>query len=87
MIVIFREEAKGAEGLKLIRERTKTTFTLAVDFEKNSTKAYSPKRMTFHNYVISKDGTVVQKIDGDLRTRANWEQLEKALKALESPED
>ena len=81
LIFVFREE--GVDGLKKIRDKTKTTFTLAVDFDKKSSAAYSSRRMTFDNYVVAKDGTVKAVVDGSLRTRASADQLLRTLREIE----
>lgn len=83
LVFVFREEKEGVNGLKKIKGKTKTTYTLAVDLNKKSTAGYSSKRMTFDNFVVSKDGKVNAIIDGSLRTRATAEQLLKALKTIE----
>ena len=83
LIFVFREERQGVEGLKKIKSGSKTGYTLAVDLNKKSSIAYSPKRMTFFNYVIAKDGTVKGIIPGNLRTRATAEQLKKHLQEIE----
>ena len=83
LIFVFREEKEGIKGLTKIKEGTKTAYTLALDLDKKSSRAYSPKRMTFDNYVISKSGTVIAIIDGTLRERAHADQLLKALRKIE----
>lgn len=83
VIFVFREEKEGVDGLKKIKQGTKTTFTLALDLDKQSSKTYSPKQMTFDNYVIDKDGNVAAIIDGTLRDRATADELLKALKKIE----
>jgi len=83
LIFVFREEREGVDGLKKIRNKTKTTFTLAVDFDKKSSAAYSSRRMTFDNYVVAKDGTVKAVVDGSLRTRASADQLLRTLREIE----
>lgn len=83
LVFVFREEADGVDGLKKIRERSKTKFTLAFEPGKKSTKLYSPKRMTFDNYVIDASGNVRAIIDGTLRDRATAAELLKALKSIE----
>ncbi|MEM7558243.1 MAG: redoxin domain-containing protein, partial [Planctomycetota bacterium] len=60
LIFVFREEAKGVEGLKIIAKNKPTKYTLAIDPNKKSSKAYSTRRMTFDNFVIGKDGKVVK---------------------------
>ena len=82
LIFVFREERQGVEGLKMIKDRSKTSYTLAVDLNRKSSIAYSPKRMTFFNYVIAGDGTVKGIIPGNLKTRATAEQLTKHLKEI-----
>ncbi len=83
LIFVFREEKDGGDGLKKIKVLTETPFTLAVDLDKKSSIAYSPKRMTFDNYVIDKSGNVVAVIDGTLKDRATAVELLKALKKIE----
>ena len=70
LIFVFREEADGVDGLKKIKEKHNTTFTLALDADKKSSKAYSPERMTFDNYVIDSGGVVRGVVDGTLKERA-----------------
>ena len=84
LIFVFREEQEGVEGLKKIRDKQKTTYTLALDLDKKSSKAYSTQKMTFDNYVIDKSGVVRQAIDGTLRERATAEALLKTLKEIEA---
>ena len=82
LIFVFREESKGVEGLKIIKDKYKSDFTLAIDPNKQSSKAYSPKNRTFDNYVVSSDGKVRGIVDGTLRTRAKAEQLLEILKKI-----
>ncbi len=84
LIFVFREESDGIDGLQKIQDRHPTGFTLAIDPEKKSTKAYSPKRMTFDNFVIDSEGTVRGIIDGTLRDRATAKELIKVLKKIQS---
>jgi peroxiredoxin len=84
LVFVFREEADGVEGLKKIRDQRKTNYTLTLDFEKQSSKAYSSERMTFDNFVIDKTGVVRAAIDGTLRERAAADELLKALKEIGS---
>ena len=83
MIFVFREEKDGVDGLKKIRDKTNTGFTLTFDLDKKSTKAYSTKRMTFDNFVIDRKGNVQAIIDGTLRDRATADELLKVLRKLE----
>lgn len=83
LIFVFREEAKGLEGLRIIAKRIPTKYTLAIDPNKKSSKSYSTRRMTFDNFVIGKDGKVVKIIDGTLRERATADELLTVLKGLQ----
>ena len=83
MIFVFREEKSGVDGLKKIKDMTKTGFTLALDRDKKSTKVYSTKRMTFDNFVIDRKGNVQAVIDGTLRDRATADELLKVLRKIE----
>ena len=82
LIFVFREEQSGIDGLEKIKEKAKTDFTLTLDLNKESTAAYSPKKRTFDNFVIDRNGTVRAVIDGTLRDRATAEELLKALRNL-----
>lgn len=79
VIAVFREDEKGEEGLKEIRENTKVEFTLAADLGAKRTKRYSPGKREFDNYVIDASGTIRSVIDGTLRTRAQAKQILEAL--------
>jgi len=83
MIFVFREEKSGVDGLRKIRDKTKTDFTLTLDLDKQSTKVYSTKKMTFDNFVIDRKGTVRAVIDGTLRDRATADELLKVLRKIE----
>ena len=83
LIFIFREESEGADGLKKIKERTKTDFTMAVDLNKTSSMAYSSKKMTFDNFVIDEKGDVKAVIPGTLKERATADLLLQHLKEIE----
>jgi peroxiredoxin len=83
MIFVFREEQSGVDGLKKIKEKTESDFTLSLDPDKKSTNVYSTKRMTFDNFVIDRKGNVRAIIDGTLRDRATADELLKVLRALD----
>jgi peroxiredoxin len=82
LLFVFREEAKGVEGLKMIQDKHDTGFTLAVDPEKKSTKVYSSGKMEFDNFVIDANGVVRGIIDGTLRERATAAELTRILKEM-----
>ncbi len=84
LIFVFREEGEGVRGLKKIKAKYNTTFKLAVDKNAKSSGDYSPKRMTFDNFVIDSSGTVRGIVDGTLKDRATAEQLISHLKDIQS---
>jgi peroxiredoxin len=84
MLFVFREESEGVEGLKKIKDKQKTTYRLSLDLNKKSSKAYSPEKMTFDNFVVDSSGVIRGIIDGTLRDRATAEELIKVLKEVNS---
>ncbi|MGI9474755.1 MAG: peroxiredoxin family protein [Rubripirellula sp.] len=84
LIFVFREESEGVDGLKKIKEKHDPPFVLALDLDKKSSKDYSPKRMTFDNYVIDSKGKIRGVIDGSLRDRAKSDELLKVLKEIQA---
>lgn len=87
LIFVFREEKEGVEGLKKIKDKHKATYTLALDYEKKSSKSYSIGKMTFDNYVIDKSGIVRKAIDGTLRERATSDALLEELKSIQENQE
>lgn len=83
LVFVFREESEGVEGLKKIKEKHDPPYRLVLDFDKESSRAYSPEKMTFHNYVVDTKGTVRGIIDGTLRERATADELIKVLKQIQ----
>ena len=82
VIAVFREEAKGVEGLKKIKEKTEVDFALAIDNGKKQTGRYTSGKMKFHSYLIGRDGKVAAIIQGDLKNRAKSKQLLDEVKAM-----
>ncbi len=87
VIVVSREEQTGVDGLKKIRKASKSTFTLAVDLNKESSGAWSPKKSDFKNYVIDRTGIVREILPGKKTRRASADQLLDALKKLQRSRD
>ena len=83
LVFVFREESEGVEGLKKIKEKHDPPYRLVLDLDKKSSKAYSPQRMTFDNYVIDAKGKVRGIVDGTLRDRATADELLKFLKQIQ----
>lgn len=84
LIFVYREESEGVDGLQKIKKKVNPTYRLSLDFEKKNSAAYSPKKMTFNNYVIDSAGNLRGIVDGTLRDRATAEELTKILKEIES---
>ncbi len=82
VIAVFREEAKGVEGLQIIKDKTGVNFTLCLDTDAEHTSRYSPGRGEFDNYVIDKQGNIAAIIDGTLRKRALSDKLFEILEGL-----
>ncbi len=78
---MFREEQKGVDGLKLIKEKTKTPYTLAIDLNNEKTGRYSSKKGEFTGYVIDGDGMITKVLTGNLRNRAKSNELLSAIEA------
>ncbi len=87
VIVVYREEQSGVDGLKKIVQVSKTTFTLALDPDKNSSAAYSPEKKTFKNYVIDRTGQVRKILPGTKTRRATADQLLEALREIREADD
>jgi peroxiredoxin len=82
VIAIFREEAKGVEGLAAIRKKTETKFTLALDNGKKQTPRFAPGKRDFSSYVVNRNGEITKIINGDLRNRAKSAELLQAVAKL-----
>lgn len=84
LVFVFREESQGVNGLKKIKAKYGVSYTLALDHLKKTSAAYSPKPMTFDNYVINADGVVEKIIPGSLRKRASADVLIQVLETIQS---
>jgi len=85
IIAVFREEKEGEKGLAKIKRKSSTTFTLALDSDKEKTPRYSTGRREFTGYVINPQGVITEVFEGNVRNRAKAAQLIKALKAAGKP--
>ena len=75
VVVVFREEAKGIDGLKIIKERAKVDFTFALDNGKQQTAAYSPGEKEYSTYIIDNSGRIQGLIKGDTKNRAKSQRI------------
>ena len=75
IVVVFRDDSKGIDGLRMIKSRSKVDFVLALDNEKIETPNYSPGKMEFSSYVINACGVVQGFVKGDKTNRAKSQRL------------
>ncbi len=80
VLVVFREEQGGIEGLKKAEKTSGGKFPLLLDDGGAKTKVYS--KSGYDTYIIGKDGKVAAKLEGSKTKRANTEQLLETLKKL-----
>lgn len=78
LLVVFREEATGADGLKKIRDKTKATMPFALDLEAEKTGAYSPEG--FDTYVIDEQGKIITVLEGTKPDRPMGDEILKVLR-------
>lgn len=84
VVIVFREEAKGIDGLKIIKDRAKVDFTFALDNDKLQTAAYSQGDKEYSTYVIGKNGRIKGVIKGDTKNRAKSQRILDTIAGLES---
>lgn len=78
LLVIWREEATGSDGLKKIRERTKATMPFALDLEAEKTGAYSSEG--FDAYIVDEEGKITAILEGTKPDRAMGDAILEKLK-------
>ncbi len=83
VLVVFREESEGQEGLKKVVEQTKTEFTLALDTNAEATQRYSPGKMVHDSYIIDSEGVIRAILAGTRYDRAQPDEFAKALTDME----
>ena len=83
VLVVFREESEGQEGLKKVLEQTKTEFTLALDSNAEETKRYSPGKMVHDSYIIDSEGVIRAILAGTRYDRAQSDEFARALTDME----
>ena len=83
VLVVFREESEGQEGLRKVAEQTKTEFTLALDTDAEETKRYSPGKMVHDSYIIDSEGVIRAILAGKRYDRARSNGFAEALHDME----
>ena len=78
VLVVWREESTGAEGLKKIREKTKAKMPFALDLGAKKTGQYSPEG--FDTYIVDEQGKIVAIIEGTKPDRAMGDEILKQLR-------
>ena len=79
VLVVFREESEGQEGLRKVAEQTKTVFTLALDTDAKETKRYSPGKMVHDSYIVDSEGVIRAILAGARYDRAQSHEFAEAL--------
>ena len=82
VIVVFREEKEGQEGLKKVVKATKADFILALDLNAQHTGRYSPGERVHDSYIIDSSRVIRVILPGKRYDRASIEEFEKALARL-----
>ena len=82
VLVIFREEKEGQKGLKKVVEKTKTTFTLALDTPSEQTSSYSPGERKHDSYIIDTGGVIRYVLEGKRYDRAQADEFMTSLDEL-----
>ncbi|MBI1246360.1 redoxin domain-containing protein [bacterium] len=78
VLVVWREESSGVEGLKKIREKTKAKMPFALDLGAKKTGQYSPEG--FDTYIVDEQGKIIAIIEGTKPDRAMGEEILKKLR-------
>ena len=80
VIVVFREERNGEDGLKRSKKTSSATFPLVLDLGKIKTAKYSSDG--YATYVIDKSGKISAIHKGTKKNRPQPEAILKSLKSL-----
>ncbi len=80
VLVVFREERGGLQGLKKAEKSSGGKFPILLDDDGAKTKVYSVSG--FDTYIIGMDGKVAAKLEGTKVTRPSNEKILETLKKL-----
>jgi peroxiredoxin len=78
VLIVFREELTGIEGLNKIRSMTEAKMPLALDPGKEETGKYSSEG--FHTYIIDRQGLILKILPGTKVDRPEPEAILAALR-------
>lgn len=84
VIVVFREEAEGQDGLRKVVDQTQTEFTLALDSDAAQTNRYSPGGRVHDSYIIDSAGVIRAILAGKRHDRAQADEFAQALNELKN---
>lgn len=85
IVAVFREDEKGAEGLKTAREKCRATFPFVMDLGAEHTTAYSHDK--FSTYVIAQDGTIKSELSGTKMLRPSADDILAKVKEAVAPSE
>jgi hypothetical protein len=84
VLVIFREESEGQDGLEKVTKLIKGEYTLALDMNAQQTKLYSPGKLIHDSYIIDNNGVILSILVGTRYNRAQAHEFEEALHDIEA---
>ena len=79
VLVVFREESEGQDGLQKVANRIDADFTLAIDFNAQNTYRYSPGERRHDSYIVDARGVIRAILPGTRYDRAQWDEFDDAL--------
>ena len=84
VLVVFREESDGQEGLRKVVEQTATDFTLTLDENAEATGPYSSGNKVHDSYVVGADGMLHAILPGKRYDRAQASEFAATLSSIEA---
>lgn len=82
VLVVFREDQKEVEGMKIAAQKSGAAFGLLSDLGRKATPRYEGLGQTFKTYIISKEGKVKYILTGNKFVRPNAQAVLEALKKM-----
>jgi len=84
VLVVFREEQDGQEGLQEVREHVTADFALTLDLHAEQTKAYGMGPPTFETFLIDPEGVIRVILSGSTYNRPLGTEIVRKLQAVSS---
>lgn len=82
VLVVFREEEEGQQGLRKIRKHVTADFTLTLDLHAEQTADYGMGPPTFETFLIDPEGVIRAIISGTTYDRPRGEDIVRKLREL-----